>query len=215
MLQYTLQLPVVTCLLFQSQDLQLNESFASSGGDLYNPEEPLSDDDENLVIDDEKENTPDASPVPPETKDTETVSEGDISDCKESEQSSSSNKIIFKMSSDRSLSSKGNSSTSTKSPENKSGRTKKIISDIFGSDEEEETIHLSKLTPPRDGDNLNETKDTEMTGDPSIDTDDESQVNISNLDPALISCIENTIAEEREKVDAQKKLARARELQEE
>merc|ERR1712142_945601 len=176
---------------------RLTESYKGDSNDLYDPENPGdgSDDEENLVIDDQKEDTentsfpeevPAANLQEKEPKDTD----AEIPLCHSNEGSSntaSNIKIMIKTTSSTigasKLHKKSPSPESLETgPSNIGGNQKKksIIKDIFGSDEESGEIKKHVV-----------------------------------VDAAIISSIAENLAEEREKFEVGKKIALLEELRQE
>jgi len=195
---------------------RLTESYKGDNNDLYDPENPGdgSDEEENLVIDDQKEDT-EVAPLPEETssslpqedpmKDTDAISDTEIPHPISGDEAETSNnsdstagKIKFQIkttsdslgkilpkSAEKSPSPKSPKTSSSKSSKASSPKKKSVIKDIFGSDEE------SELVP-------------EQTPNPPV-----------VIDAAMITTIEENLAEEREKFEEEKKIALIEELRQE
>merc|ERR1712129_195114 len=203
---------------------RLTESYKGDNNELYDPENPGdgSDEEENLVIDDQKEDT-EVAPLPEETssvslpqedpmKDTDAISDTEIPHPISGDEAETSNnsdstagkiKFQIKTTSDslgKTLPKSAEKSSSPKSPKSSSPKSSKasspkspkaspkkksVIKDIFGSDEE------SELVP-------------EQTPNPPV-----------VIDAAMITTIEENLAEEREKFEEEKKIALIEELRRE
>eukprot|EP00090_Calanus_glacialis_P044296 TRINITY_DN7890_c0_g1_i1.p1 TRINITY_DN7890_c0_g1~~TRINITY_DN7890_c0_g1_i1.p1 ORF type:complete len:1656 (-),score=536.89 TRINITY_DN7890_c0_g1_i1:497-5410(-) len=183
---------------------RLTESYKGESNDLYDPENPgdASDEEENLVIDDQKEDA-ENTPVPEDAstfslsqedpmKDTDAVSDTEIpqldsgNEANPADNSDSANKIKIQIKTTSGTLGKPVSKTPEKASSSEgSPKKKSIIKDIFGSDEEPDIV-------------------PEGTPNPSV-----------VIDAALISTIEENLAEEREKFEEEKKIALIEELRQE
>lgn len=175
---------------------RLTESYKGGNEDeLYDPENPgdASDDEENLVIDDQKQDSEsihhseetNCSIQDESVKDSTNSSEkGNYDSHSTTGEVGSFNKKIKIQIKNSLLEKIDDGSIGNRSSNSGSPKKKKLIKDIFGSDEEPDKL-LEQ-------------------GDQPV-----------GLDPAMISTIEENIAEEREKVEVEKKIAMKEGLQHE